>query len=101
MVETSLAGAGGRPAVLPRQPCEHLPGMLLRKAVAGISAFAFQVHKAGQLSTPGFLPVWTDHQETHTVHRGFASRFTQTQCRLLFRLRQRVRLLHSCDASFP
>ena len=51
MVATSLAGAGGRPAVLPRQPCEHMPGALLGKAVAGISAFAFQVNQSSQLQT--------------------------------------------------
>ena len=61
MVETSLAGAGGRPAVLPRQPCEHLPAALLGKAVAGVSAFAFQVNQptkpnrfhAGLIDPPG------------------------------------------------
>ena len=51
LVATSLAGAGGRPAVLPRQPCEHMPSTLLGKAVAGISAFAFQVIPASQLQT--------------------------------------------------
>ena len=43
MVSTSLSGKGERPAVLPRQPCGHAPAPLLGKAVAGVSAFAFQV----------------------------------------------------------
>jgi len=43
MVSTSLSGKGERAAVLPRQPCGHAPAPLLGKAVAGVSAFAFQV----------------------------------------------------------
>ena len=40
---TSLASTDGRSAVLPRQACGHAPANLLGKAVAGVSAFAFQV----------------------------------------------------------
>ena len=56
-METSLAGAGGRPAVLPRQPCGHMPGALFGKAVAGVSAFAFQVNQAATFA-PSFMLVW-------------------------------------------